>query len=291
MMPLIPEAPERQRQQQHESDLRHLSERLDERRLGRADLVQKGVGERVVELERNAEQERADDEDEEGAVAQQLERIEAQRVACTERRARRLGRRVRQRQRVQPEQHGPDRRHPHRQDQRIGVQDPANHDAGHDPADGAEHADDGELPARIAHVVERDRVGQRECRHVAERVGDQRGIERGEGGLRRGEPEEPAPTRCEDCHEAFAREEAIGHHAEEEWRDQRGDRGGAIGQADLRAREMQRPGQVGAHRDEPCAPDEVLQEHHRRQPAPHPTQRRRSWERSHLDVAVGHRSP
>ena len=196
------------------------------------------------------------------------EGVEAQRVARAERRARRLGRRVRQRERVQPEQHGPDRRHPHRQDERIGVQYPAHHDAGHDPSDGAEHTDDGELPARIAHVVERDRVGQGERRHVAERIGDQRGIERGEGGLRRGEPEEARAHQVEDGHEPFAREEAIGHHSEEEWRDQRGDRGGSVGQANLGAREMQRPGQVGAHGDEPRAPDEVLQEHHRRQPAP-----------------------
>ena len=53
---------EEERQQQHEDDLAHLAERLDERRLGRADLVQEGVRERVVELERHAEQERSDDE-------------------------------------------------------------------------------------------------------------------------------------------------------------------------------------------------------------------------------------
>ena len=78
----------------------------------------------------------------------------------------------------------------------------------------------------------------------------------------------PAPTRWRTASEPLAREEAIGHHSEEERRDQRGDRGGAVGQADLGAREVQRPGQVGAHGDEPRAPDEVLQEHHRRQPAP-----------------------
>jgi hypothetical protein len=44
-------------------DLAHLPERLDERRLGRADLVEEEIGERVVELQRDAEQERADDED------------------------------------------------------------------------------------------------------------------------------------------------------------------------------------------------------------------------------------
>src|SRR2546422_7696692 len=46
----------------HEEDLGHLPERLDEGGLRRADLVQEEVRERVVKLQRDAQQERAHDE-------------------------------------------------------------------------------------------------------------------------------------------------------------------------------------------------------------------------------------
>jgi hypothetical protein len=52
MITLMPKRRSDERQQQHEADLRHLAERLDERRLGRLDLVQEEIRERVVELER-----------------------------------------------------------------------------------------------------------------------------------------------------------------------------------------------------------------------------------------------
>src|SRR5687767_236531 len=45
-------------EREHERDLGHLPERLDEGRVGRADLVEKKVREGVVELQRNAEEER-----------------------------------------------------------------------------------------------------------------------------------------------------------------------------------------------------------------------------------------
>ena len=88
---------------------------------GRLDLVQEWIRERVVELERNAEQERSRDEDEEIAVLEQRERVEAERVAHAEARAGRFRRRVRQRERV--DRHD-DRRaggESHRQHQRVGV--------------------------------------------------------------------------------------------------------------------------------------------------------------------------
>src|SRR5436190_17360795 len=65
--------------------------------------------------------------------------------------------------------------------------------------------------------------------------------------------------------ELLAREEPVGNDPHEEGRHQRRDRGRAVRRADLRIREMERLSEVRAHRDEPHAPNEVLQEHHRRQ--------------------------
>src|SRR5262252_3894829 len=54
----------------------------------------------------------------------------------------------------------------------------ADEEAGHDPADRPEDADRRELAARILHLAERQRVAQRERRHVAQRVDEQHEIER-----------------------------------------------------------------------------------------------------------------
>src|SRR5213075_405853 len=49
-----------------------------------------------------------------------------------------------------------------------------------DPADRAEHANDREVTRRVGHVMERDRVRERQRRHVAERVQNEQRIERRE---------------------------------------------------------------------------------------------------------------
>ena len=170
MIDLDAEPPQRERQQQHEEEFRHLPERLNERRLRNLDLVEERIRERVVELQRNAEQERADDEDQEVAVAEQLKRVEAERVAHVERRARRFGRRVRQRERVGRHDDRRAGRDLHRQHERVGVKHFADDDARDDPADRSEHADDRKVARRVRDVVERDRVRERQRRHVAQRV-------------------------------------------------------------------------------------------------------------------------
>jgi hypothetical protein len=60
-------------------------------------------------------------------------------------------------------------------------------------------------------------------------------------------------------------EEAVGDHPDEERRDHRRQGGGAIRETDLCPRELERLAQIGAHGYKPCAPDEVLEEHHGRE--------------------------
>ena len=149
-----------------------------------------------------------------------------------------------------------------------GVLEPeeADRESGRDPADGAEHADGGELPAGVRHLAKRNRVRERERRHVAERVGEQDDVEDAERRLlRRGEQDDP--SRCmQDGEQPFGGEEAVGDHADEEGRDHRRDGRCAEHEADLLALERERAAEVGAERHRPCPPDEVLEEHHRREP-------------------------
>jgi hypothetical protein len=63
----------------------------------------------------------------------------------------------------------------------------------------------------------------------------------------------------------LAGKQPVGDDTDEEGRQQCADGGGAIGQTNLGIREMQPRAQVGAHGDEPHAPDEVLEKHHQRQ--------------------------
>jgi hypothetical protein len=67
----------------------------------------------------------------------------------------------------------------------------------------------------------------------------------------------------------FAREKAIRHDPHEKWGNECRDRGRPVRETDLLIGEPQRLAEVGAHRDEPDPPDEILEEHHRRQPRPH----------------------
>ncbi len=72
---------EEPRHQEHEHDLRHLPHRHLPRRVRHADGVQERVRERVIELQRNAHEERADHEHRERSVLHQLQRVEPEHVA------------------------------------------------------------------------------------------------------------------------------------------------------------------------------------------------------------------
>ena len=67
-----------------------------------------------------------------------------------------------------------------------------------DPAERAKDADTAELGGRVLQVAHRDRVGQRQRRHVAERVGQHPDVHRVEGRERRDVPEEGGAEEVED---------------------------------------------------------------------------------------------
>ena len=121
----------------------------------------------------------------------------------------------------------------HRERQRVGVQHLADHDAGHDPADGAEHADDRKIARRVLR-----RGGTRPSWSATASACSR---------ARRGSAADRTRRRsvCVDTHhmsdgaaevqqrqQLFGGEEAVGDHAQEERRHQRRDRGGAVRQAD-----------------------------------------------------------
>ena len=262
-MRLTPELRQEEGQQDHEADLAHLAQRHLARGLGPTRLVQEEVGEGVVELERNAEQERPDDERREGAVLHEAQGIEPEHVADAERLAGRVRRRVRQQEREESQRHRCAGGDAHGDGGRLEGQRP-NHESRHDPADGAEHANEGKLLRGVLDVVERDGVRQRQRGHVAERVGDEDGVEGAECRERRGVPEEGATGEVEDAENLLGGEEAIGDHAKEERRHDGTDGHGAVRCADLDAVELECGSEECAECYEPGAPDEVLEEHHDR---------------------------
>ena len=237
------EPPEEPRHQQHEHDLRHLPHGHLPRRVGDADGVQKRIRERVIELQRDADQERSDDEHRERSILHQLQRVEPEHLAHADAPGR-LRRRVRQQQAEHRERDRSRRSQLHRPSRRFDAHR-ADDEAGDDPADRAEHAHRWKLAPGIAHLPERQRVGERERRHVEQRVDEHRDVERPEGGLRRRIEQRDAAGEVQHGEQTLRREKAIGEHADEERRNHRGQRRRAVRQADLLSRKTRaRPSQV-----------------------------------------------
>ena len=225
-------------------------------------------GERVVELQRDADQERAEDEDRERSLAHQLERVEAEDVAPRSRACRspsraaacaaargRTGRAA-----IEPPpaicsgiavasspsvpMHSPATIQPIVPSTRIG----------------------GNSRAGIGHLPERQRVAQRQRRHVAQRVDQQHAVERRRtwsASTRR-----TARRRRATC--SAARIFSVAKNRSATMPTKNGEIIAASAvvparQADLLAGELQRLPEPRPHRHVPRAPDEVLQEHHRRQ--------------------------
>ena len=262
--PLHPEPAEEERHREHEPDLGHLPEGHLAGRVHHPDLVEERVGERVVELQGDAQQRGADHEHRERRLAQQAQGVEPEHVPRGDPGRRPLRRRVRQQQAVEPEDDGGGGRDLHRP---LGVLEPQepHREAGHDPADGAQHPDGRELAGRLGHLPERQRVGQGQGRHVAERVEQQHAVDGGERRPRRREEEHRTARDVQARQQLLGREPAVGDHADEERRDHRGDRRRPEHQPDLLPRERQRLAQIGPQRHRPRAPHEELQEHHGRE--------------------------
>ena len=231
--------------------------------------LRKQVGEVVIEREWDRDQHRADHQHGERAILHQGQRVQPEDVADGDLLARRFGRGGGQRERVQAQQQRGGGADLHRQGGSFdlgipGLENLADEDAGHDPADGAQHADTGEFAARVLHLVERDGVDQREGRHVQGGVGQHGPEERSGRGHGRGVIQQSGAHDVQHAQHLLRREEAVGHHADEERRDDRAPVRGAVGIADVDAGKAEFR-QVTAHRHHPGAPDEELEKHHRRQ--------------------------
>ncbi len=203
-------------------------------------------------------------EDRERALLHQLQGVEPEDVAHADL-VPELGRRgVRQRQRVEAERDGGRRGQLELQRDGFGVQQ-ADGEPGGNPADRPEHPDARELLAGIGHLMERQRVGQRQRRHVAQRVAEQDRVEAAEVGEGRDPQQQRGAKQVQEREDALGREEPVGDQPDEEGGHHGGQRRGAVRDPALLPREPQRLQQVGAHRHVPGSPDEILQEHHYRQ--------------------------
>ena len=219
---------EQQRNNQHEDDLGHLPEGHGGADVGNSRIRQIRGGVGVIGAERDGDQHRADGEDEKVAGFEQRKGIRAEKIAHLHRQAFRRSRRVRQRQAVKRQQHGAGRRHLKDGNACRHAGD-ADENARHDPADGAEHAHHREGFIHVCQAVKRDVVGQRQRRHVAERVAKQQANQQRAvlGNQRpRHEPEDRRARQVHHRHHLLRGEEAVHQHAEHERRENGGDRPG-----------------------------------------------------------------
>ena len=124
-----------------------LAQRLQACRAAHAEVVEIGIGEVVVERQRDADGYGGQEEHQVGARLQQPQRIQPQDLPQPGIALLRQWRCVRQGERIQPEHQRRRRRHPERQlkPMRLFPAQPADQHARHDPADAAGHADQREL--------------------------------------------------------------------------------------------------------------------------------------------------
>ena len=145
---------------------------------------------------------------------QQREGVRAQQVAKLNRHA--FGRRrgVRQRQAVERQRDRTERR---QREDAGGIRDTGHPDAdpGDNPADGAEHADHREGFIDIGQAVEGDIVGQRQGRHIAQRIAEQQANQQG-AVLRhqrlRDKPQDRRPGQVHHRHHLLRGKKAVYQH-------------------------------------------------------------------------------
>ena len=174
---LTPRRPEEQRHHEHEADLRHLAERHLAGGVHHLDLVEERVGEGVVELQRDADQERAEHEDGERPIAQQLQRVEAEHVRRAMAPRLRVRRRVREREAEQAEQRARRRRRDASASRWPRVR--ACRRGGRRRSSRSCRARGSAGNSRAGSLIWRNemRVAERQRRHVAERVAEQHHVE------------------------------------------------------------------------------------------------------------------
>ena len=133
------------------------------------------------------------------------------------------------------------------------------------PADGAEHADKGELAAGVGQLAKREGVGERDSGEVAEAVHEHQGIDRRKICDARDEIQKECPNQMQHREHFLRGKKAVGNQPDEERRDHAGQRRGSEDRAGLGSGELQRHGEVRIEGDVPRPPYDEVQEHHQAQ--------------------------
>jgi len=145
---------------------------------------------------------------------------------------------------------------------RVPGKHKTDHHTGHNPTNGAPHADARKLQGRVAHLPERDRIDQCQGRHVDHHVGQYERIKRAE--IRRSIKliQQYRAYQVQHGEDAFGIEETVSDQTDHKRRDDRTPGLGRERHADLPAAGAQITGEEGTEGDEPSTPDKELQEHH-----------------------------
>ncbi|MNL28186.1 hypothetical protein D3C87_1498190 [compost metagenome] len=145
---------------------------------------------------------------------------------------------------------------------RIPGKHKTDHHAGHDPANGAPHTYARELQCRVAHLAKRDRVHQRQGRHVNHHVRQHERVKRAE--VRRAIEliQQHRAHQMQHREDAFGVEETVSDQTNHERGNDRPPGLSRKRHADLPATGAQVAGEERTEGDEPAAPDKELQEHH-----------------------------
>jgi hypothetical protein len=118
--------------------------------------------------------------------------------------------------------------HPERQRQLASLfpGQPADDQAGHDPADCAQDPHRGELLVGPGHLAKRDGVHERQSRHVQDHVHEDEREERAERRRRRGGEEQHSTDKVQDAQDLLGGEELVRDEPNDE---RRSDRAKGIG--------------------------------------------------------------
>ena len=176
---LVAKLAEENRQEQKTNDIGHLRERGLHQHAFPLQLCEIHAEVYKVEIEGDADQKHARDEDRERRFLEQREGVEPEDLREAHVGTGLLGRRVRQHQRVEAE-HDRGAARDEELRGRLRARDQLQAEESGDPADGGEHLHAREIHLGVGEVGERKRVPQCEGRHIERAVENQHRVERRE---------------------------------------------------------------------------------------------------------------
>ena len=132
-----------------------------------ADFVEEGISERVVELQRNADQKRSQNENREVSVLEETESLRRKNVAEFKSMRGAQWRSMRQCKTINGHQNGRNSRYANWDCRRFNTH-VTDDQTSHNPSRGTQHADRAEILLGIFHLTKGERVCERHGRHVAE---------------------------------------------------------------------------------------------------------------------------